>query len=97
MKITTVRKFHKYLGIILSPFIILVTITAFTLLLDIKRFTILPENIESLIFKLHTWFYIPGILALFVPILLLVLAASGIMLFMQMSVKKKLKNPDSAQ
>ena len=78
-RVISIRKFHRKLGLVLSPFLILTSLTGIALLF--RKDNLYSKEVKSILIGLHNWEigmkYIGSVLA----IGLLLLTTSGLLLY----------------
>lgn len=81
MKLADIRKIHKTLGIIISPFIFIMSFSAIFILLEHNKIVTFPDYVNKLIVNIHTWSILGHVTVFLIPILLLVIVITGIIIY----------------
>lgn len=84
-----IRKIHRLIAIISSPFLIIISLTAFLMILSRMKILNLSLTFDEWIYKTHTWDLIGGYAGLIFPVILLTIVLTGIILFTQIERRKQ--------
>jgi uncharacterized membrane protein YciS (DUF1049 family) len=80
---------HKWGGMCLAPFFILISISATVLLLNHAGIITLPGSTFQFFFTVHTWEFIGTITGIIFPLGLLYMSITGPWLYLLLELKKR--------
>jgi uncharacterized iron-regulated membrane protein len=85
------RKFHRYLGTSLSPFLLLLSVTGLALL--VRKDNLYSQETKKLLVGLHTWEIVAKYTGSFLAIGVLTMVTTGLILTLRPELRRRKRQP----